>query len=393
MTPFRQLLSILLAWCLAAATLPEAYAFQNPPPYPPAQAAPPSYPQPQAAPPPNAPPPVPVQGAQPSEAELERLVAPIGLYPDSLVAQILAASTFPEEIVEADRWLNDHRNLQGQQLADAVNQQPWDPSVKALTAFPSVLSNMDKNLSWTSSLGDAYVNDQPGVMNAIQVMRQRAQAAGNLRSTPQQSVVTSGPNIVIQPVNPQVVYVPQFDPWLVYGAPLAPWPGWYWYPGLYITGPGLVFGAGFGLGFFAGFGWGWPHWGFDWGRRTVIFNHRNYFAHSNTFVNRNQFVRNRGFYNNRFQAPRGREGFRPGFAGPRGAEPRFQGGSRAGEASRSAGPRFQAQRPGAFSGFNRGGAARGFSERGFESFGGSRGGAFHGGGVRGGGTRGGGGRR
>jgi hypothetical protein len=366
MTAFRQFLAILLAWCLAVTTLPEAFAFQNPPP------------PPQAAPPPIAPPPMPVQGAQPSPQELDQLVAPIALYPDSLVAQVLAASTFPEEIVEADRWMQDHRNLKGQQLADGVNQQPWDNSVKALTAFPSVLANMDKNLSWTSSLGDAYVNDQAGVMNAIQAMRQRAQASGNLRTTPQEQVVTSGPNIVVQPVNPQVVYVPEYDPWLVYGPGLAPWPGWYWYPGLYITTPGIVFGVGFGLGLFAGFAWGWPHWGFDWGRRVVVFNHNTYFAHSRTFVNRNEFVRNRGAYNNRFQAFRGGQAARPG----------VERAPRSGEASRSAGAsRFQASRPGAFSGFNRGGAARGFSERGFQSMGGSRGGAFHGGGGHGGGGR------
>ncbi len=305
-----------------------------------------------------------MQGAQPSPEQLQQLVAPIALYPDSLVAQILAAAAFPEEIVEADRWMQDHRNLQGQKLGDEVNKQPWDPSVKALTEFPAVLADMDKNLSWTSSLGDAYVNSQAGVMSAIQVMRQRAQSAGNLQNTPQENVVNNGPNIAIQPANPQVVYVPQYDPWLAYGPPLAPWPGWYWYPGLYITTPGIFWGVGFGIGFFGGFGWGWGHWGFDWGRRSIMFDRGPYGIHSNTFVNRNAFVNNRAAYNNRFQAFHGREGFR---SGPQGAA-----------------------RPGAFSGFNRGGAARGFSERGFSSFGARGGGAFHGGG---GGFHGGGGRR
>jgi hypothetical protein len=109
--------------------------------------------------------------------ELNQLVAPIALYPDSLVAQILAATTFPAQVVEADRWLQDNPNLKGDALAQAVDQQPWDPSVKALTGFPSVLANMDKNLSWTSSLGDAYYNQQAAVMDAIQTMRQRAQTA------------------------------------------------------------------------------------------------------------------------------------------------------------------------------------------------------------------------
>src|SRR5579863_4269687 len=149
--------------------------------------------------------------------QLQQLVAPIALYPDSLVAQILAASTFPEQVVEADRWVQAHPDLKGDALGQAADQQPWDPSVKALTAFPSVLGNMDKNLSWTSSLGDAYYNQQPEVMDAVQVMRQRAQAAGNLKTTPQQTVTAQGQTIVIEPASPEVVYVPAYDPWLVYG--------------------------------------------------------------------------------------------------------------------------------------------------------------------------------
>src|SRR5690349_1859724 len=117
----------------------------------------------------------PAATAQQSPEELQQLVAPIALYPDALVAQILAASTYPTEIVEADRWMQSNSGLQGKQLAKEVNKQPWDPSVKALTQFPSVLANMDKNLSWTSSLGDAYVNQEQDVMDAVQVMRRRAQ--------------------------------------------------------------------------------------------------------------------------------------------------------------------------------------------------------------------------
>jgi hypothetical protein len=137
--------------------------------------------------------------AQQTPDQLQQLVAPIALYPDSLVAQILAASTFPEQVVEADRWLQGHPDLKGDALGQAIDPQPWDPSVKALTAFPSVLGNMDKNLAWTSSLGDAYYNQQQDVMNAVQVMRQRAQTAGNLRSTPQQTVEDQDSNITIQP--------------------------------------------------------------------------------------------------------------------------------------------------------------------------------------------------
>src|SRR5437868_1099124 len=130
----------------------------------------------------------PVQAAQQTPEQLQQLVAPIALYPDALVAQILAASTYPDQVVEADRWLQQHPDLKGEQLGQEVDKQPWDPSVKALTKFSSVLANMDKNLSWTSSLGDAYVNQQQDVMDAVQAMRQKAKAAGNLNSTSQEKV-------------------------------------------------------------------------------------------------------------------------------------------------------------------------------------------------------------
>lgn len=135
------------------------------------------------------------------------------------MSQILAASTYPEQVVEADRWVQAHPGLQGDALGQVVDQRPWDPSVKALTAFPSILGNMDKNLSWTSSLGDAYYNQQSDVMAAVQVMRQRAQAAGNLQSDPQETVTTQDSNISIEPADPDEVYVPAYDPWVVYGDP------------------------------------------------------------------------------------------------------------------------------------------------------------------------------
>jgi hypothetical protein len=201
-------------------------------------------PQVQAAPrPPEDATPVP----QPSVDELDQLVAPIALYPDALVAQALAAATYPTQVVEADRWMQQHTDLNGGALAQAVDSQPWDPSVKALTQFPSVLAMMDKNLSWTSSLGDAYVNAQENVFDAVQVMRQRAQQAGNLQSTQQEEVTTDGQTIAIEPTDPEVVYVPEYDPWDVYGAPLAYYPGWFGVPGLYIDGPGVVSLAGVGI--------------------------------------------------------------------------------------------------------------------------------------------------
>src|SRR5260370_1396562 len=199
----------------------------------------------------------PAPPVQHSPQELQQLVAPIALYPDALVAQILAASTYPTEIVEADRWMQSHANLKGEELAKEVDKQPWDPSVKALTQFPSVLENMDKNLSWTSSLGDAYANQQQDVTDAVQAMRQQAHSAGHLNSNEQQKVTTQGNTIIIEPANSEVVYVPAYDPWLVYGEPVVAYPGWYPEPGIFLAGAGIGFGIGFGVGFFGGYGWGW----------------------------------------------------------------------------------------------------------------------------------------
>jgi Protein of unknown function (DUF3300) len=312
--------------------------------------------------------------AQQTPEQLQRLVAPIALYPDSLVAQILAASTFPDEVVEADRWVQGHPDLKGDALAKAVNDQPWDPSVKALTAFPSVLGNMDKNLSWTSSLGDAYYNQQQDVMDAVQVMRKKAEAAGNLKSTPQQTVVNEGPEVEIQPADPDVVYVPAYDPWAVYGYPIVAWPGWYPYPGIWFGGPYLSFGVGFGIGWFGGFGWGWQHWGFDWHHHAILFNHGPYFVHSRVFYNRNEFY-HRGLDRQGF----GREEHRGFVARP------FNGDRRA--ARGFAEPRGQSGvRSGAFSHIERGGQARSFSSRGRASFGGG-GRQEHGGGSHGHGRR------
>jgi len=330
--------------------------------------------------------------AQQTPEQLQQLVAPIALYPDSLVAQILAASTFPEQVVEADRWVQAHPDLKGDALGHAVDQQPWDQSVKALTSFPSVLGNMDKNLAWTSSLGDAYFNQQPEVMDAIQVMRQRAQQAGNLKSTQQQTVETQGSTIVIQPAAPEVVYVPAYDPWVVYGDPILAWPGWYPYPGIWYDGPYLWWGIGFDIGWGWGFGWGWDHWGFDWHHRYATHDHNRYYSRSNTFYNRNNFYRGgnaRGDgFNRAGTAARsfsGDTGAARGYA-PRGNEPRENG-------QRDAEPRGQSGvRSGAFSGYERGGEARGFSSRGSASFGGGGfgrggGGGFGGGGHGGGGHR------
>src|SRR5947207_5641951 len=169
----KQSLSLFLSCCLVLATAPAGFADQ----------ADQSTSQP------------PVQAAQQTPEQLQQLVAPIALYPDALVAQILAASTYPTEIVEADRWVQQHSDLKGERLAQAVDQQSWDPSIKAMTQFPSVLASMDKNLSWASALGDAYVNQQQAVLDAVQTMRKRAQQAGNLESTPQENVTTQGQTV------------------------------------------------------------------------------------------------------------------------------------------------------------------------------------------------------
>jgi hypothetical protein len=313
--------------------------------------------------------PSPVVPAQQSSQELQQLVAPIALYPDALVSQILAGASYPTEIVEADRWMQEHSNLKGQELANEVDKQLWDPSVKALTQFPSVLANMDKNLSWTSSLGEAYANQPQDVMDAVQVMRARAQKAGNLKSNKQVKVESQGQTIVIEPADPEIVYVPAYNPWLVFGAPVGMWPGWYAYPGLYVAGPGVSFGLGFGVGFFAGFGWGWHHWGADWGHRTVMYNHNTYISHSTTIINHNNFNRSTNYFNrtnNNFN--HNTNNFNHGQSG---AQHNF-GGAQHGFAGQSG------MRSGAFGGFNHGGVVHNYSSRGRSSFGGG----FHGGGRR-----------
>jgi hypothetical protein len=306
----------------------------------------------------------PAPAPQQSPEELQQLVAPIALYPDALIAQILAASTYPTQIVEADRWMQSHSDLKGEKLAKEVDKQPWDPSLKALAQFPSVLENLDKNLSWTSSLGDAYANDPQGVTDAVQTMRQQARNAGNLKSTEQENVTDQDGTIDIEPANPDVVYVPAYDPWLVYGAPIVAYPGWYPVPGIFLGGVGIGFGIGFGVGYFGGFGWGWGHWGYDWHGRRAIYDHHAFVSHSRTFdrggFNHANFGRGSFSHGNAFHGGGGGAGFRGSSA------PHFQPGTRSS----------------AFSGFDHGGNARGFSSRGRSSFGGGSHGGFHGGGGR-----------
>lgn len=290
------------------------------------------------------------------------------------MAQILGASTFPSQIVDAEDWLKAHPGLSAADLGAQVDQQPWDPSVKALVQFPSVLANLSSNLGWTSELGDAYYNQQDDVMKAVQEMRKKARKAGNLKPTPQLNVEDEDGQVDIDPVDPDEVYVPAYDPWAVYGYPIAPWPYWVDVPGVWWDGPGLYFGVGFPIAPFFGFGWGWHAWGVDWYHRQFFFNRAPYYARGPAFFNRGAYYGGRpemtrpgGF---RASLP-GRNSYR-GYEAPRGGS---------------------GVRSGMFSGFNHGGLSRGFSARGQSSSGGFHGGGFSGGGFHGGGFHGGGGRR
>ncbi|MGA7242761.1 MAG: DUF3300 domain-containing protein [Terracidiphilus sp.] len=219
------------------------------------------------------------QGAPLTADALQQLVAPIALYPDALVAQILGAATFPDQVETAADWLHQNPNVTGTALTQAVDAQPWDPSVKALTQFPSVLDNLAKNLTWTSSLGEAYHMQAADVMSAVQVLRAKAQAAGNLKSGSQITVVQQSPQvIVIQPANPQVVYVPQYNPTIVYGTPYVT-PG-YSTAALVTTGV-LAFGVGIAVGAaMSNSSWGYSYWNCNWHGGTVVYRNSGYYGNA-----------------------------------------------------------------------------------------------------------------
>jgi len=209
--------------------------------------------------------------------QLDQLLAPVALYPDALLAQMLMAATYPLDIVKARRWFQDprHAALSGEQLAAALEAETWDPSIKALVIFPQILMMMDANLDWTEALGDAFMAQQADVMDAIQRLRQQAAAAGTLWSNAQQRVTEEGQGIAIEPANPGYIYPPLYNPALVYG----PWPSPE-YPPLYIVPPD--YGIGFGLPFGISFGAGlvvvnklWRWCSFDWGQRRIRLNVQN----------------------------------------------------------------------------------------------------------------------
>ena len=209
-----------------------------------------------------------------SQAELDQMLAPIALYPDALLSQVLMASTYPLDIVEAARWSRAHAGPQGDEAVSQIAGEAWDPSVKSLVAFPNLLQRMDENLAWTRSLGEAFLEQEPHVMETVQRLRRKAEAAGHLLPDERVRVLADGDTIVIEPADPHVVYVPCYDPWMVYGS-------WWWSayppvawapcPGYYAYRPGFWWGVGIGVStnFFFG--------GVDWHHRHVKVVHVNNF--------------------------------------------------------------------------------------------------------------------
>jgi hypothetical protein len=319
--------------------------------------------------------------------QLTNLVAPIALYPDGLLSQVLVASTYPLEVVEAQQWLQRNPTLRGTQLTDAAKQQSWDPSVQALVAFPDVLNRLNQDIRWTTDLGNAFLTQEPDVMAAVQRLRASAQANGRLTSTPQQTVSTETqdgqPAIVIEPANPDVIYMPAYDPAYVWGPPV-----WGYYPSLYYPAFGFGWGPGINLGFCFG-GWGgWGDWGWgpNWFGGTVFVN--NVFFHRHGFhcdrdsdFNRERWAHNPGHrlgvpYPNRQLAGRyqaASAASRANLSGfgahnpvnqPNGGRNAFQGAARPGNlpnANRSAMPGNNPGNPQGFRGVSpRGEASRSF---------------------------------
>jgi hypothetical protein len=237
------------------------------------------------------------QAAKIPPDQLDSLVAPIALYPDPLLAQVLAASTYPLELVQLQQWLAKNKGLNEKALADAVAKEPWDASVQALAALPDVVKRLTDDIQWTTDLGNAFLAQQADVMDAVQRMRKKADDKGNLKSSEQMKVDTKviegKSTIIIEQANPQVVYVPSYDPMVVYGAPLYPYPPIYYPPaGYYAAGMALSFGVGVAMGaFWGGGGWGW---GCGWGGNNNVYVNRNANFNRNTNIsggNRNNINR------------------------------------------------------------------------------------------------------
>ena len=230
--------------------------------------------------------------------QLDSLVAPIALYADPLLAQTLAASTYPLEIIQLQQWIEKNKNLKDKALADAVAKEPWDASVQSMAAFPDVVQRLAGNVQWTTDLGNAFLEQQAEVMNAVQRMRAKAQGTGNLKTSAEQKVETQTVEggkqvIVVEQANPETVYVPSYDPAVVYGEPAYPYPS-YSYPG-YVPGMALSLGTGLALGAAWGGGWGY---GCGWdGDEININNNNKYVSNYNNNVNKNVSQNNKWGHN------------------------------------------------------------------------------------------------
>jgi hypothetical protein len=378
------------------------------------------------------------------QEELEQILAPIALHPDALVSQILMASTYPLEVALAERWARQNASLKGDALTAALEKQDWDPSVKSLVNFPQVLTMMSEKLDWTQKLGDVFLEDEKGVLDTIQKLRAKAQASGNLKTTEEQTVIVEEKIIKIEPANPQVVYVPTYNPTVVYGAwPYPAYPPYYYYPPGYVASSMFAFGAGVAMSAAWGYAWGSCNWGggdvdVDVNRNTNINNNINRDQAKQKLQERGQLNQkgqgkwqhnpehrkgvsyrdqgtaqkfNRASTNDaiksreqfRGRAEQGRQDLARGGVADRGGPGGQSGiGDRGGVGDRGGASQLgggggvsrggSGSRGGAFEGVDRGGSsARSASQRGSASRGGGGGGRGGGGGGRGGG--GGGGRR
>jgi len=354
----------------------------------------------------------PVASTSPSltPQQIDSLVAPIALYPDELVSQLLVASTYPLEVVQAFQWMQQHPELKGKDLTTAAQQQNWDPSVQALVAFPDVMKRMNQDVTWTTNLGNAFLANQAGVMDEIQKMRSRAEASGKLQSTQQQTVTNTTDNgqpvVAIEPASPDVVYVPDYDPAWIWGpAPIYyPYPYWYYPPapplGLWCWWGGGIFVGAIFVGWHGWGGWGW-HPG--WYGHTIAMNHAffigNHFhdAYGGRVWAHDPAHRMGVAYPNRALAGHYSQSARPGFSHVTVGQAREQfnrsaarvQGDRIGSHQISA--RGYGQNRTAFGGVRAGSAARSYSNRGHSSLGHAH--AGHGGGVSHGGGGGEGGHR
>ena len=292
--------------------------------------------------------------------QLDSLVAPIALYPDPMLAQVLAASTYPLEIIQLQQWLGRNPELNDKALADAVQKQPWDPSVQALAALPDVVKRLADDIQWTTDLGNAFLAQESDVMDAVQRMRKRAQDNGNLKSNEQHTVetqVVEGKTVVVvQQANPQVVYVPSYNPVVVWGPPIYPYPPIYYPPpGYYAAGIAISFGIGVAMGAWWGGGWGW---GAGWGRNNITINNNNNFIRNSNIRNGNLG----GNAGNRWQHRPEHRGGAP--YRDRATADRFGGTARGDSlANRQAGARQQVGRQGGNLPSNRAGAAAGINNR------------------------------